>query len=93
MINNDSSWIKKTLPLWIGQFISLFGSGIVQFSIVWYLTERTGSKVVLALATYMAIVPGILLGSAIGHFVDKYNRKIRAVTYLGYLFLYSLINC
>ena len=75
MSNKNLYWIKKTLPLWVGQFISLFGSGIVQFSIVWYLTERTGSKVVLAFATYMAIVPGILLGSAIGHFVDKYNKK------------------
>ena len=79
MAENNSSWIRKTLPLWIGQFVSLFGSGIVQFSIVWYLTEKTGSKVVLAFATYTAIVPGILLGSAIGHFVDSFNRKFTMI--------------
>lgn len=69
------NWIRNTIPLWTGQFISLFGSGIVQFSIVWFLTEETGSKVVLAIATYVAIVPGILLGSFVGNIVDRRGKK------------------
>lgn len=72
---NQSSWKQKLLPIWVGQLFSLFGSGIVQFALVWHLTETTGSKLVLSLSTLMALLPGILLGPFLGSFVDKYNRK------------------
>ena len=72
-------WKINTAPLWSGQFLSLFGSGIVQFAIIWHLTEVTGSKVILALATYMGVIPGILLGSYIGNFVDQNNKKLLMV--------------
>ena len=74
-MNIKEKWKKNTIPLWIGQFLSLFGSGITQFAIIWHLTEATGSKAILAIATYMGVVPGILLGSYIGNFVDKRNKK------------------
>jgi DHA3 family macrolide efflux protein-like MFS transporter len=60
----------------IGQIVSLVGSALVQFALVWYVTKETGSAAVLATATTAAIVPNILLGPFVGALVDRWNRKL-----------------
>ncbi len=40
-----------------GQAFSLFGSRLVQFTLVWWLTQESGSASVLALASIMALLP------------------------------------
>ncbi|RDE14485.1 MAG: hypothetical protein C4K49_07705, partial [Candidatus Thorarchaeota archaeon] len=62
--------------MWTGQAASLFGSGLVRFALVWWLTLTTGSATVLALATIMALVPQILLTPIAGAYVDRWNRRI-----------------
>ena len=62
--------------MWTGQAASLFGSGLVRFALVWWLTLTTGSATVLALATIMALVPQILLTPIAGTYVDRWNRRI-----------------
>jgi DHA3 family macrolide efflux protein-like MFS transporter len=47
----------------------------VQFALVWWLTELTGSATVLATATMVAMVPEIILGPIAGAYVDRWNRK------------------
>lgn len=39
----DFSWQKKTALFLISQNISLFGSSVVAFTIVWYITLETSS--------------------------------------------------
>ena len=60
----------------IGQIVSLVGSALVQFSLVWYVTKQTGSATVLASATTAALLPNILLGPFVGALVDRWNRKL-----------------
>jgi len=60
----------------IGQIVSLVGSALVQFALVWYVTKQTGSATVLATATTAALVPNILLGPFVGALVDRWNRKL-----------------
>ena len=31
----ESNWKRSFIPLWVGQIISLLGSGLVQFALVW----------------------------------------------------------
>ncbi|HOZ38025.1 MAG TPA: MFS transporter [Anaerolineaceae bacterium] len=69
-------WLRNYLPMGIGQIVSLVGSALVQFALVWYVTKETGSATVLATATTAAIVPNILLGPFVGALVDRWNRKL-----------------
>ncbi len=68
-------WLGNYLPMWIGQAVSLLGSGLVQFALVWYMTEKTGSATVLAMATFVALLPSVILGPFAGALVDRLNRK------------------
>jgi DHA3 family macrolide efflux protein-like MFS transporter len=71
----SEGWLKKFIPLWIGQAFSLVGSGLVQFALVWWLTEKTGSTAVLAAATLAALIPQVVVSPFAGALVDRWNRK------------------
>ena len=71
-----TNWKPRFFTLWTGQAISLIGSKIVQFALVWWLTELTGSATVLATASIVALVPEILLLPIAGAYVDRWNRRI-----------------
>ncbi len=69
---------KSMVPFWIvwgGEAVSQFGSSLVQFALVWYLTQRTGSATVLATATLVALLPQVVFGPYAGALVDRWNRK------------------
>jgi DHA3 family macrolide efflux protein-like MFS transporter len=67
--------MRPFLVLLSGQAVSLLGSQAVQFALIWWLTVETGSAVVLAAATFLGLVPQIVLGPFIGALVDRWNRK------------------
>ena len=54
---------------------SLFGSQLVQFALVWWLTEKTGSGLVLTMATLAAVLPQVVLGPFVGALVDRWDRR------------------
>ncbi|MCL4867579.1 MAG: MFS transporter [Anaerolineae bacterium] len=62
--------------LWSGQAISLLGSQVVQFALIWWLTQQTGSARVLAGATLVGMLPQIVLGPFVGVLVDRWNRRL-----------------
>ena len=51
---NDTNWKARFFTIWGGQAISLFGSRLVQFALIWWLTAETGSATVLAIASLRA---------------------------------------
>jgi len=69
------NWLRSFGPIWFGQAFSLLGSSLVQFSLVWWLTDKTGSTAVLATATLVALLPQVLLGPFAGALVDRWNRR------------------
>ncbi|MFZ3152112.1 MAG: MFS transporter [Anaerolineaceae bacterium] len=69
-------WQRNYAPMWVGQAVSMLGSGLVQFALVWYLTEQTGSATILAMATFVALIPRVILGPFAGALVDRLNRKM-----------------
>ena len=71
-----TNWKPRFFTLWTGQAISLIGSKVVQFALVWWLTKLTGSATVLATASIVALVPEILLLPIAGAYVDRWNRRI-----------------
>ncbi len=94
----SNRWAAKFFTLWGGQAISLVGSALVQFALVWWLTSQTGSATVLATASLVALLPNIILGPFAGALVDRWNRRLImifadasiALATLGLLLLFAL---
>lgn len=72
---SGKGWKARFFTIWGGQAASLFGTQLVQFAIVWWLTVETGSAAVLATAAAMAYIPQILLGPFAGAVVDRWSRR------------------
>ena len=69
-------WQRNFFPFWIGQVLSLLGSRVVQFALIWYLAQTTGSATTLALAALVGLVPEILLSPIAGVYVDRWDRQL-----------------
>ena len=85
-----TNWKRPFFTIWTGQMFSLVGSQIVQFALVWYLTEQTGSATVLATATLVAMLPMIVFGPFAGALVDRWNRRLVMIAADGAVALASL---
>ena len=68
--------MRPFFTVWTGQVFSLLGSELVQFALVWWLTTTTGSAMVLALATMMAVLPRVFVSPVAGALVDRWNRRV-----------------
>ena len=67
--------IKSVSVFLISQIISLFGSSIVSYAIVWYITMKTSSTVALAVSIVCTYMPQILVSIFSGTWGDRYNKK------------------
>lgn len=72
--------MKPFFVMWGGQAISLLGSQLVQFALIWWLTETTRSATVLAMASLVGLLPQVVLGPFVGVLVDRWNRRITMMT-------------
>ncbi len=70
-----TNWMRKFIPIWSAQIFSLLGSGLVQFALVWWITQKTGSAVLLTTATLVAVLPEVFLAPFAGALVDRWNRR------------------
>ncbi|MCW3977439.1 MAG: MFS transporter [Candidatus Bathyarchaeota archaeon] len=68
--------LREFFIIFSGQSLSIVGSNLVQFALVWWLTSTTGSAVVLAFASIMALLPQVFIGPFAGAYVDRWNRRI-----------------
>ena len=76
MKDSNNNWVVRFFTLWIGQALSLLGSQLVQFAIIWHLTKTTNSATTLAIASMMGLLPQVLLSPFIGTWVDRGNRRL-----------------
>jgi len=66
---------RSYLFFWSGQLVSLLGSSIAQFVIIWWITLETGSALYLSIAAFLGLVPMIILTPFAGVLVDRWSRK------------------
>src|SRR5512137_30443 len=86
----EQKWLGRFLAIWSGQAVSVIGSALVQFALIWYLTITTGSATVLAIAAIMGIVPQILLTPFAGVYVDRWKRRFTMIGADGLMALSTL---
>jgi DHA3 family macrolide efflux protein-like MFS transporter len=75
-VKDDKPWKTTFFPIWGGQAFSILGSQLVQFALIWHLTVKTGSATVLATASLVGMLPGVILGPFVGTLVDRWNRRL-----------------
>ena len=69
------NWKPRFFAVWIGQALSLAGSALTQFVLLWWITSTTGSATALATAGIMALLPQALLGPLGGTLADRWSRQ------------------
>lgn len=73
MINKN--WINKTTAFIISQFISMMGSSMVQYGIMWYLTIENKSGTMMALYVISGFLPHVFISPIAGILADRYEKK------------------
>ncbi|MBN9105087.1 MAG: MFS transporter [Propionibacteriaceae bacterium] len=68
-------WHRDVVLFLSGQMVSLFGSMLVQYAVMWYLTLTTKDGVVLALSTVFGFLPQAIVSIFGGVWADRHNRK------------------
>lgn len=72
---NTVNWKRNISRFLTAQTISLFGSSLVQYAIVWHITLSTSSGGMLTISTLCGFVPQILISLFAGAWLDRYDRK------------------
>ena len=72
---NFKNWRKNIVLFLTSQSISLFGSSLVQYAIIWYITLTTKSGVMMTISTICGFLPQLLISFFGGVWADRYNKK------------------
>ncbi len=77
-MQNENTFLhwKKTITLFFaGQAVSLFGSSLVDFAIIWHITLSTKSGTMMMVSTIFTFLPRLVISLFAGVWADRYNRK------------------
>lgn len=69
-----TSGVRVLSVLWIGQAVSLIGSGLTGFALSVQVFEQTGSVTHMASVALFGSLPGVLLLPFLGALVDRWDR-------------------
>ena len=78
-LEKQKPWAPRFFTIWTGQAFSLFGSQLVSFAVIWWLTQTTGSATILATASLVGLLPQVILGPFTGTLVDRWNRRLTMI--------------
>lgn len=63
------------MVIWLGQLISMIGSGLSSFALGVWLVQQTGQATPFALTVLCASLPPIVLSPLAGALADRWNRR------------------
>ena len=67
--------IRAFFLIWIGQVVSLVGTGLSRFGFGVWVFETTGSITQFTLITVAGSLPGLLVAPLAGAFIDRWDRR------------------
>ena len=70
-----NNYKKRAVLFLASQGVTLFGSSLVQFAMIWYVTMQTSSGVWVSAMTVAAYVPQFLISFFSGALADRHSRK------------------
>ena len=69
--------MKTFFIIWIGQLVSIIGSGLTSFAPGVWIFEQTGKATPFAMMVLCSSLPRILLAPIAGALADRWNRRWR----------------
>ncbi|WP_036920986.1 MFS transporter [Propionicicella superfundia] len=69
-------WRRDVAVFLSGQAVSLFGSMIVQYAVMWYITLTTKDGVAVAMSAVFGFLPQAIISIFGGVWADRHNRKL-----------------
>jgi MFS transporter, DHA3 family, macrolide efflux protein len=89
--HRTENWKKNIILFLSSQTISLFGSALVQYAMMWHITLHTESGMMMTLFIICGFIPTFILSPFAGVWADRYNRKILIILSDGLIATATLI--
>jgi len=67
--------LRIFLITWLGQLVSLVGSGLTSFAVGIKIYQDSGSVTLLSLVSFCYVMPLVLLSPIAGTFIDRWDRR------------------
>lgn len=91
VVEEMPGWQRRVTVFLTGQTISMFGSFLVQYALMWHLTLTTKSGGVLALAALFGFLPQAIVTVFAGVWADRVNRKMMIMVADGSIAIATVI--
>lgn len=88
---STGNWKRNIILFLSSQSISLFGSSLVQYAMMWYITLTTESGMMMTLYIICGFIPTFIISPIAGVWADRYNRKILIMLSDGMIAVATLI--
>ncbi len=86
-----NNWLKNIVLFLSGQTISLFGTALVQYAIMWHITLSTESGVMMTISIVCGFLPTFFLSPFAGVWADRFNRKHLIILSDSFIALATLV--
>jgi len=87
----NNQWKKKVLLFFASQTISLLGSALVQYAIMWHITLTTQSGIMMTIAIICGFLPTFFISPFAGVWADRFNRKLLIILADSFIAIATLI--
>ena len=76
MSEDEKKSMLNFILVWVGQVVSMLGSTLTGFALMFWAYAITGQVTALALVAFFSFLPQILLSPVAGALVDRWDRKL-----------------
>lgn len=73
--SSQPSGMQGFVIVWLGQVVSMLGTGMTNFAISFWIFQETGEATALTWAIFFFMAPSVLFSPIAGAIVDRSNRK------------------
>jgi MFS family permease len=67
--------MRRFIPIWFGQLVSLVGSGLTGFALGVWVYQETGMVTYFSIISLFTSLPSILFSPFAGAFIDRWNKR------------------
>ncbi|GAB1477197.1 MFS transporter [Bacillota bacterium] len=71
----EHKWVKNTVLFLSSQAISIFGSYLVQYAIMWHITLTTQSGIMMTIYIMSGLIPTLFISPFAGVWADRFDKK------------------
>lgn len=73
--SNTANGMRTFMTIWLGELLSVIGTGLTGFSLGVWVYQRTGSPTLFAFITLSTTLPGVLVSPIAGALVDRWDLR------------------